>query len=35
VTFVIVIRRNGFFASVNLRWHVGLVGWRRPMWRRT
>ncbi len=35
MTFVLVIRRTGIFASVNQKYHVALINWWRPMWRLT
>jgi hypothetical protein len=35
VTIVVVIQRNGIFASLNQTYHVALVGWWRPMYRLT
>lgn len=32
MTFVVVIRRDGFFASVNQRYHFALVGWWQIHW---
>lgn len=35
MTIVLVVQRNGIFASLNQRHHVALVGWWRFMYRRT
>ena len=35
MTFVLVVQRNGVFASINQRYHVALIGWWRLHWRKT
>ena len=32
---VLVVGRNGIFASLNQRWHVALVNWIYPHWGRS
>jgi hypothetical protein len=35
VSLVLVVRRGGIYASVNLKYHAALVGWWRLHWGRT